>query len=148
MNSHINNTIKDQIEKVRRTENCSKIAVPFVPYEGLSYARASKKVLIVGKATDGWGWKDGNWNKKSTLKDVKVHWPGWFEDLATTAESFIEKKIIPFYSGNSGYNSLFWNRTYRIVSNLLMDQPLEDYERCPDLANPMCRFSSEQLSQL
>lgn len=139
MNSHINYAIKEQIETVWRTENRSEIALPFVPYVGPCYARASKKVLIVGKATDGWGWKGEVWNKESTLDDVDIHRPGWFEELATTAERFIEKKIIPFYSNNSGYSSLFWNRTYRIVSNLLIDHPLEEYERRPDLAETAFR---------
>jgi hypothetical protein len=146
MNDHINHIIKEQVEKAWRTENRSKIAVPFVPYVGPCYSKASKKVLIVGKATDGWGWKGEDWNKESTLDDVDICSSSWFEELATTAERFIEKKIIPFYSNNAGYNcdnrgynSLFWNRTYRILSNLLTGHPLKSYERRADLAKTAFR---------
>ena len=58
--------------------------MPFVPYvrKHFNDAHAEMKVLIVGKATDGWGWSAEGWDKTATLRDVNVTNPSWFEDLA------------------------------------------------------------------
>jgi hypothetical protein len=53
--------LREQIDHVRRTHSPDEIAVPFVPYAGKHFndAHTEMKVLIVGKATDGWGWSAG-----------------------------------------------------------------------------------------
>jgi hypothetical protein len=42
---------------------------------------------------------------------------------------FIERKIIPYYGGGEGYDSLFGNRTYRIIGDLLGIHRVADYDR-------------------
>lgn len=49
----------------------SEIAVPFIPYVGPAYPHAQTKILFVGRATDGWGWReDGKWDRSATLEGV------------------------------------------------------------------------------
>ncbi len=140
MDHKINRKLKKLFKEIHQDEDDnSKIAVPFVPYIGCSYCKASKKVLVVGKATDGWGWKDSKEDEDATLEKVKVDQPEWFEELKKIAPKFIEEKIIRFYSGNKGYSSLLWNRTYRILSKLLEDQPLCAYSRDPKIAGKAFR---------
>ena len=140
MNPEINSELKKLFKEVQKTEDNSEIAAPFVPYVGPNYWVARKKVLVVGKATDGWGWKDDQWNKDATLENADITQPECFEELTKTASKFIEEKIIPFYSGSKGhYNSLFWNRIYRILGKLLVDQPLRSYSRYPEIAKDVFR---------
>ena len=140
MNRRIDSKLKRLFEEIQLTEDNFEIAVPFVPYIGPDYWTVRKKVLVVGKATDGWGWKDGLWNKDATLADIDVTQSECFEELANTASEFIEKEIIPIYSGSKGYyNSLFWNRIYHILGKLLADQSLHLYSRDPRIAKEVFR---------
>jgi hypothetical protein len=43
------------IKCIRDEKLADKCTIPFVPYVGASYCDAKPKILIIGKATYGWG---------------------------------------------------------------------------------------------
>jgi hypothetical protein len=53
-----------------------------------------------------------------------------WKHLVELPKEFIEGEIIPFYGGEAGhYHGPFWRRIYQLSGKLLMDHPVEDYER-------------------
>jgi hypothetical protein len=127
--------LQEQIERLEKANfDPTEAAVPFIPYVGRSYAESQNcagertRIFIVGKATDGWGWKEGVWNKEADLGDVNLRDPDWYDELWKVPHELIERKIVPYYSGGSGYSSLFWNRIYRIVADLLHDLRISEVE--------------------
>jgi hypothetical protein len=96
------------IKRIRDEKLADKCTIPFVPYVGPSYSHAKPKILIVGKATYGWGeGKEGQGS--GALKDVLRRDDLW-KYLSKLSEEFIEGQIIPFYGRDKGdyYHSLFW----------------------------------------
>lgn len=106
----------------------NECTIPFVPYVGSSYCQAKHKILIVGKATYGWG-KGDSGQGSGTLGAV-LGKNDLYEYIAKLPKKFIEEEIIPFYGGEKGhYHSQFWNRIYRLTGNLLLDCPVSEYKR-------------------
>ena len=120
--------LREQIERLEGIDfDSTQAAVPFIPYVGNSYAGAKNyagigtRILIVGKATDGWGWREDVWSKEANLGEVDLHDPNWYDKLSKVPHQFIQREVVPYYGGGRGYSSPFWNRTYRIVADLLHD---------------------------
>ncbi len=85
---------------IERISAHSDIAVPFTPYVGPAYPRAQTKILFLGKATDGWGWReDGKWDRSATLEGVNLADPHWYKGLAEIPSQFIDCLLIPTYGG-------------------------------------------------
>jgi hypothetical protein len=121
-------------ETIERISARSEIAVPFVPYVGPAYPCAQTKILFVGKATDGWGWRAGKWDKSATLEGVNLAVPDWYETLSEIPSQFIDWLIIPTFGGApKDYpkypRAPFWRSIYRISSDLLFDQPIDQAMR-------------------
>jgi hypothetical protein len=119
------------IERIKgKEEIADKFTIPFVPYVGPCYSHAKPNILIIGKATYGWG-KGDEGQGSGTLNDVldmddQVLW----KHLVELPKEFIEREIIPFYGGENGhYNGPFWRRIYQLSGKLLMDHPVADYQR-------------------
>jgi hypothetical protein len=117
---------------IKRLENevdPDKCTIPFVPYRGSAYGNDNQpKILIIGKATYGWG--EGEEGQGSgSLKAVLRRNDPW-DHLSKLPKKFIEGQIIPFYGGEKGlYHSQFWNRIYRLAGNFLCDRPVLCYKR-------------------
>jgi hypothetical protein len=111
-------------------DNCT---IPFVPYRGSRYGVDRPKILIIGKATYGWGKGDEGQGSGTlnAVKDMDDH--VLMDHLSKLSDKFIEDEIIPFYGGKKGhYHSNFWNRIYRLTGQCLYGyQVLESgkYER-------------------
>jgi hypothetical protein len=116
------------IERIKEKELADECTIPFVPYVGASYCDAKPKILIIGKATYGWG-KGDEGQGSGTLNDVldiDDHVP--LHHLSKLSEEFIEGQIIPFYGGEKGlYHSNFWNRIFRLAGRCLYGY--QKYER-------------------
>lgn len=145
--------LRGQIERLQEANfNLARVAVPFIPYVGNSYNDAKNRagvrtrILIVGKATDGWGWKEDVWNKEADLRDVSLHDHDWYQKLRRVPKEFVERKVVPYYSGGKGYSSLFWNRVYRIAADLLHDLRVSEVE-IKDLRKPeLCRGCFDSIA--
>jgi hypothetical protein len=94
-----------------------KYTVPFFPYVGSIYCQVEPRILIIGKATYGWG-KGDKGQGSGTLTEVLnredvLDRQDLYRHLVKLPKEFIEDEIIPFYGGVKGhYHSQFWNRTY------------------------------------
>ncbi len=101
-------------------------ACPFVPYVGENYETAPLRVLIVGKATYGWG--D---NEIETIADATRNHAD-YDRLSSIAKDFMRVRVRPFYGKYSldekqdtkledtnPYCSAFWNTIFRIMGALL-----------------------------
>jgi hypothetical protein len=87
------------IERLVEEEIANKCTIPFVPYVGPSYSRAKPKILIIGKATFGWG-KGGEGQGSGALKDVlDMDDHDLWKHLVELPKEFIEGEIIPYYGG-------------------------------------------------
>jgi hypothetical protein len=130
--------LRETIERIS-TEgwDCTKLAMPFTPYVGRPYPRAQTKILFVGRATDGWGWReDGKWDRSATLEGVNLADPHWYKGhkglkvLSEIPSQFIDCLIIPTYGGlppcrgNKKLAAPFWRSIYRIGSDLVLEQPI------------------------
>jgi hypothetical protein len=119
------------IDRLVEEEIADECTVPFVPYVGANYCDAKPKILIIGKATYGWGKGDGGQQGSGTLHDVldKDDHDRW-KYLVELPEEFIEGEIIPYYGGAPGhyYNGPFWRRIYQLSGKLLMGHPVADYK--------------------
>jgi hypothetical protein len=97
----------------------SKYAWPFVPYVGDGYDTAATRIVIVGKATNGWG------GENASLDDFRENViPA---DFWRMSDDFVLKQVMPFYAGNptaDSYHSLFWQRIYLLVPTLLSHSQL------------------------
>jgi hypothetical protein len=119
------------IERLVEEEIADECTVPFVPYVGANYCDAKPKILIIGKATYGWGKGDGGQQGSGTLNDVldKDDHDRW-KYLIELPEQFIEGELIPYYGGEKrGPARAFWRRIYQLSGKLLMDHPVADYKR-------------------
>jgi hypothetical protein len=143
MQGQIGEILEPKLRKIiERVSARSELAVPFTPYVGRDYPRAQTKILFVGRATDGWGWReDGKWDKSATLEGVNLADPHWYETLSEIPSQFIDCLIIPTYGGlppcrgNKKYHAPFWRSIYRIGSDLLLEQPIsQDPVRSPRLS--------------
>jgi hypothetical protein len=107
-------------------------ACPFVPYVGKKYDVARIKILVVGKATCGWGDGYANLADFSRGDGVPDSFWEWSSD-------FINKRVVPFYNGRQeegSYHSEFWRQTYRLTTAVLEGlAELPKYERCPGAAD-------------
>jgi hypothetical protein len=120
------------IERLKNEVGSETCTIPFVPYRGSRYGVDKPKILIIGKATYGWG-KGDEGQGSGVLKHVlgradHIRW----KDLSRLSEEFIEGEIIPFYGGEKGhYHSNFWNRIYRLTGHCLYGYSVsaEEYER-------------------
>jgi hypothetical protein len=91
------------IERLRgKEEIADTCTIPFVPYVGSSYSDAKHKILIIGKATYGWG-KGDEGQGSGALNDVldKDDHDLW-RHLVELPEEFIEGEIIPYYGERKG----------------------------------------------
>jgi hypothetical protein len=121
---------------IERVSARSELAVPFTPYVGRDFPRAQPKVLFVGRATDGWGWReDGKWDRSATLEGVNLADPYWYKGhrgISEIPSQFIDCLIIPTYGrlppcrGNKKLTSFFWRSIYRIGSALLFELPISE----------------------
>ena len=109
------------------TEKC---CWPFMPYIGSKYSTSNKKILIVGKATKGWG-GDGGAGKLSEV----IKKPDFLKCLSELTDNFIKKRVTPYYAGSNdknNYQSSFWRRIYRLTSALLNgESELPEYKLDP-----------------
>jgi hypothetical protein len=119
------------IERLKgKEEIANKCTIPFVPYVGPSYSHAKHKILIIGKATYGWG-KGNEGQGSGALNDVldKDDHDLW-KYLVGLSEEFIEGEVIPYYGGEKrGPARAFWRRIYQLSGKLLMDHAVADYKR-------------------
>jgi hypothetical protein len=116
------------IKRLRNEVDPEKCTIPFVPYVGASYCDAKHKILIVGKATYGWGKGDEGQGggTLNAVKDMDDH--VLLDHLSKLSEEFIEGQIIPFYGGKKRlYHSNFWNRIFRLTGRCLYGY--EKYKR-------------------
>jgi hypothetical protein len=121
------------IKRIRDAELADKCTIPFVPYRGSAYGEVKPKILVIGKATYGWG--EGEEGQGSgALKAVQDRNDLW-EHLSKLPKKFIEGQIIPFYGGKKGlYHSQFWNRIYRLTGQYMCGEEFSasgEYEREP-----------------
>lgn len=141
--------LRPQIEYARNNLEPEKIAVPFVPYVGDSYSQAKHKILVVGKATYRWKCKDESGNKNESLAEISLEDPEWWHSLEEAPKNFIEEYVLPFYAGREGYNSLFWNRIYRILGTLLSDKDISKYDRDESTSQTVfCSFAWTNVFKL
>jgi hypothetical protein len=131
--------LRPQIEEARKNLDSEKIAVPFLPYVGNDYAQAKHKVLVVGKATYGWKCKDVSGNNNESLAEISLEDPEWWHRLEEAPKNFIEGCVLPFYAGREGYKSLFWNRIYRILGDLLSENNISRYDRDESVSQTVFR---------
>jgi len=54
--------IREMICEIKNKYSTEKCCWPFMPYIGSKYSTSNKKILIVGKATNGWGGDGGQEN--------------------------------------------------------------------------------------
>jgi hypothetical protein len=113
-----------------KEEIANKCTIPFVPYVGANYCDAKPKILIIGKATYGWG-KGEEGQGSGTLYDVlDMDEHARWEHLVELPKEFIEGEIIPYYGGEKrGPVRSFWRRIYQLSGKLLVDHPVADYKR-------------------
>jgi hypothetical protein len=118
------------IERLVEEEIADKCTIPFVPYVGASYCDAKPRILIIGKATFGWGEGDEGQGSGALNDVLDMDDHDLWKCLVKLPKEFIEGEIIPFYGGEAGhYYAQFWNRIYRLSGKLLVDHPVKDYER-------------------
>lgn len=124
------------INKIDEDGYSLKTCWPFMPYIGEQYETALIKVMVIGKATYGWG-REKVTDNLTTLPKKNIA-----EELEALTKDFIIKKVASFYSGGSGYSSSFWQRTYTLVSALLERDDELRYERkkekSPKCFNSIC----------
>ena len=116
------------IDRLVEEEVSDECTVPFVPYVGANYCYAKPKILIIGKATYGWGKGDGGQQGSGTLNDVldKDDHDRW-KYLIELPEEFIEGEVIPYYGGEKrGRARAFWRRIYQLAGKLLLDRPISN----------------------
>src|SRR5215213_1069696 len=110
-----------------KQEIADKCTIPFVPYVGANYCDAKPRILIIGKATYGWG-KGDEGQGSGALNDVldeDDH--ALWEHLVELPKEFIEGEIIPYCGGEEGhYGSRFWIRIYQLAGKLLLDRPISN----------------------
>jgi hypothetical protein len=130
----VSKNLKDRyfslIERLVEKEIADKCTIPFVPYVGASYCDAKPKILIIGKATYGWG-KGDEGQGSGALDDVLgMDDHDRWKYLVELPEEFIEGEIMPYYGGEgTGPYRAFWRRIYQLSGKLLMDHPVADYKR-------------------
>jgi hypothetical protein len=61
------------IELLEEKKVADECTVPFVPYRGSAYGDAKPKILVIGKATYGWG--KGEEGQGSTRRDSSLRAP-------------------------------------------------------------------------
>ena len=118
------------IERLVEEEIADECTIPFVPYVGASYSDAKPKILIIGKATFGWG-KGEKGQGSGTLNDVlDMDDHDRWKYLVKLPKEFIEGEIIPFYGGEKGPyirpNRPFWRRIYQLAGKCLLDRPVSN----------------------
>jgi hypothetical protein len=119
------------IERLKgKEEIANKCTIPFVPYVGPSYSHAKPKILIIGKATYGWG-KGDEGQGSGALNDVLgMDDHDLWRHLVELPKEFIEGEIIPFYGGDKGPynrpNRPFWRRIYQLAGKLLLNRPISN----------------------
>ena len=117
------------IDRLVEEEVSDECTVPFVPYVGANYCYAKPKILIIGKATYGWGKGDGDQQGSGTLNDVldRDDHDRW-KYLIELPKEFIEGEIIPYYGGAPGryYNGPFWRRIYQLAGKCLLNRPISN----------------------
>lgn len=110
-----------------------------MPYIASEYHNANPRILIIGKATNGWGDKDIN-----DPKDIKDIVDQEFHKLPEFTDSFINNRIIPYFGGTKdrkeGYYSLFWQRIYILTLALLDNEKVPEY--CNDSEQSQKCFNS------
>src|SRR5215208_2597957 len=84
-------------------EIADECTVPFVPYVGANYCDAKPKILIIGKATYGWGKGDGGQGSGALNDVLGMDDHDLWEHLVELPREFIEGEIIPFYGGEAGH---------------------------------------------
>ena len=115
------------IKRIRDKKLADECTIPFVPYVGASYCDAKPKILIIGKATYGWG-KGDEGQGGGALNDVLgMDEHALWEHLVELPKEFIEGEIIPYCGGEEGhYGSRFWIRIYQLAGKLLLNRPVLD----------------------
>jgi hypothetical protein len=89
-----------------------KYTVPFFPYVGRGNDDAKHRILIIGKATYGWG-KGDKGQGSGTLTEVRnredvLDRQDLYRHPVQLPKDFIEEQIIPLYGGETGlYHSQF-----------------------------------------
>jgi hypothetical protein len=118
------------IDRLVEEEIADECTVPFVPYVGANYGDAKPKILIIGKATYGWGRGDEGQGSGALNDVLGMDDHDLWEHLVELPREFIEGEIIPFYGGEAGhYHGPFWRRIYQLSGKLLVDHPVADYKR-------------------
>jgi hypothetical protein len=116
------------IERIEEEKLADKCTVPFFPYVGRGYDDAKHRILIIGKATYGWG-KGDEGQGSGALNDVLgMDDHTLWEHLVELPKEFIEDEIIPFYGGEEGsyYKGAFWRRIYQLAGKLLLNRPISN----------------------
>lgn len=120
----------------------TKYCFPFMPYIGREYGRARRKILYVGKATNGW---DDDKNKERCLSDAAKERIS-AEELVKITNGFMKNSIEEWYGGlcksnrNSGpgYPCAFFHWIYKLTVSILRNEPqlfsYEGIEKCPNRA--------------
>jgi hypothetical protein len=128
--TNLKNRYFSLIDRLVKEEIADECTVPFVPYVGANYCDAKPKILIIGKATYGWG-KGDEGQGSGALNDVlDMDDHALWEHLVELPKEFMKDEIIPFYGGEKGhYYAQFWNRIYRLSGKLLMNRPVLKYKR-------------------
>jgi len=110
-------------------------AAPFIPYVGENYSESDKKILFVGKATDGWG----EFNENGTWKDISLNKARDMgpERLAELSSKLVAVNVALYFagcnsvnSGGIGYHSRFWQVIYQLTTSVQQDKSeLAEYIR-------------------
>lgn len=108
----------DRIEKLYLNSDVEWIdgACPFMPFIGDLYENeATTRVMIIGKATYGWGYEKFGLESLSDAFKEKAD----YDRLNELTNHFVHNEIIPYYGGHCGYHSQFFNVLYRSLGAVL-----------------------------
>ena len=93
---------------------------PMIPYVGKNYDKANPKLLFVGKAPFGWGGDRKHFKDTSLREVISRKIP--ISIVRNETDRFIEKEVIPYYSGYEGYSSSRFMQRIYIISRFAFGQ--------------------------
>jgi hypothetical protein len=105
----------------------SRYACPFVPYVGENYEKERPRIVIVGKATDGWDSPDCANLAQFYSRSTPDNFASWSSD-------FILKRVLPYTEKTEmlrkiAMESPFWRHVYGLISAIIEKSGQLNYEK-------------------